>query len=254
MRRAAVALLLAGALAPAAAQQSSSPASAPLPDPKQRELALAVLERASRPFAVYCARRAKDLTIVIELSSAAIQAGRWKGGAEVEVAVASGDGAPIASRRARLDAGVFAVSLDVPVAADTEPGRVEVGLRSPDEKPADEWVKVYPASGALAGDPLVWRTAVRITPRPVAAFEFARNERARIEWPLLAALDRRAARLLDRTGRVLVPSLTLTDDPAQRRVVLDLALSNLIRGDYLVDFEAVGRGAVEHHLLGIRMR
>jgi hypothetical protein len=57
-----------------------------------REAALAVLERASRPFAVYCIRSGNDFTVVAELSQSSIQAGRWKEGADVEAVASDADG------------------------------------------------------------------------------------------------------------------------------------------------------------------
>lgn len=260
MRRAAVALLIASTCAPlvsfqqsAAAAQAAAAFSAPI-DPKQRELALAVLERSSRAFAVYCARRGTELTVVVEMSVAAIQAGRWKAGAEIEAVAASADGVPHAKAQAHLDAGTYATSIPLSWNADAAPDRVTVTVRGAEEKPAEEWVRLYPSKDTLVGEPLVWRSANRITTRPVAAFEFARNERARIEWPMLAASDRRAARLLSRSSHVLVPSLTLTEDAERRVLVLDLPMSNLIKGDYLLDLEAAGAGVTERHLLAIRTR
>ena len=261
MPRAALALLLASALTPGAPQRASTPAQPPAAapfadpvDPRQRELALAVLERSSRPFAVYCARSGRSLTIVVELSAAAIQTAQWTSGADIEAVAASADGVPVAKSQARLEAGVYAASMSVTWKSDAAPDRVTVTITTPDGKPVDEWVRLYPPSGALVGEPLVWRSANRIAPRPVAAFEFARNERARVEWPLPGSIDRRAARLLNRSGRVLVTSLTLTEDPVRRVLVLDLAMSNLIHGDYLVELEAASGSVTERHLLAVRTR
>jgi hypothetical protein len=64
-------------------------------------------------------------------------------------------------------------------------------------------VKLTPPSAKLLGEPLAYRSGSRMAVRPVAGFEFARNERIRVEWPVLAALDRREVRLLDRSGKAL---------------------------------------------------
>jgi hypothetical protein len=219
-----------------------------------REAALAILERASRPFAAYCARSEKDLTVVAELSSSSIQAGRWKEGADVEAVASAADGSHVVKGQARIAAGAFATTIRLPLESGATPAHVSVSVRGTGEKPADDWVKIYPPSGKLVGDPLAYRSASRITTRPVAAFEFARNERVRIEWPELAALDRREARLLDRAGKVLLPSLPVKADDTHRMAVIEMALSNLPHADYLFELVAGAGDVTESHLLAIRMR
>jgi hypothetical protein len=219
-----------------------------------REAALAILERASRPFAAYCARSGKDLTVVAELSAASIQAGRWKDGADVEAVASTADGSPVAKARGRIDAGAFATTITIPLEAGASPAHVSVTVHGGDEKPADDWVKIYPPSGRLVGDPLAYRSASRITTRPVAAFEFARNERVRVEWPELAPVDRREVRLLSRAGKVLLPDLPVTADAAHHAAVMEIGLSNLPHGDYLFELVAAAGTQTESHLLAIRIR
>src|SRR5437868_4982848 len=77
----------------------------------------------------------------------------------------------------------------------------------------------------LIGDAVAYRSASRVAPRPVAAFAFARNERIKVEWPILAPLDRREARLLDHTGKPLPVDLPLAEDPARGVLVVDMSLS-----------------------------
>lgn len=219
-----------------------------------RETALAILERASRPFAAYCIRSGKDLTVVAELSSASIQAGRWKDGADVDVVASAADGREVAKGQGRIDAGAYATTIRLPLEGGVWPGVVSISVRGSGEKPADDWVKLYPPSGTLVGDPLAYRSAARIAPRPVAAFEFARNERVRIEWPELAPLDRREARLLDRGGRVLLASLPVTAENARSMAIIEIGLSNLPHGDYLFELIAGAANVTESHLLAIRVR
>lgn len=219
-----------------------------------REAALAILERASRPFAAYCARTGNDLTVVAELSSASIQAGRWKDGADVEAVASAADGHQVAKGQSHIDAGTYSTTIRLPLENGASPAHVSVSVRGSGEKPADDWVKIYPPSGKLVGDPLAYRSASRITTRPVAAFEFARNERVRIEWPELAALDRREARLLDRAGKVLLPSLPVTPESARRISVVEMALSNLPHADYLIELIAGAGDVTESRLLAIRIR
>jgi hypothetical protein len=219
-----------------------------------REAALAILERASRPFAAYCARSGKDLTVVAELSSASIQAGRWKDGADVEAVASTADGSPVAKAHGRIDPGAYATTIKLQLENGATPAHVSVSVRGGSEKPADDWVKIYPPSGQLVGDPLAYRSASRIATRPVAAFEFARNERVRVEWPELAPIDRREARLLNRAGKVLLAGLPVTADNALHTAVMEMGLSNLPHGDYLFELVAGAGDVTESHLLAVRIR
>src|SRR5213076_1881094 len=167
-----------------------------------REAALTILERADRPFVPYVAAAGKTLTVVAEISTASIGAGRWKDGADVVAQAVGAGGEPIATGRARIDAGVYSIAMPLTVAA-AWPARVTVSLQGKGEHPVDDWVKLDPPSGTLVGEPVAFRSGSRVAPRPVAAFEFARNERIRVEWPRLAPLDRREVRLEDRSGKPL---------------------------------------------------
>ena len=95
-----------------------------------------------------------------------------------------------------------------------------------------------PPSGTLVGDAVASRSASRAATRPVATFEFARNERIRVEWPVLATLDRREVRLLDKTGKALPVDLPLSEDAATHAVVVEMSLSGLGHGDYLIELTA----------------
>jgi hypothetical protein len=158
----------------------------------------------------------------------------------------------VAKARGRIDAGAYATTIRLPLASGASPAHVSISVRGGGEQPADDWVKLYPPSGTLVGDPLAYRSASRISTRPVAAFEFARNERLRIEWPELTPLDRREVRLLDRGGRVLVDRLPVT---AERGLsVVEMGLSNVPHGDYLFELVASAGSVSEQHFLAVRIR
>jgi hypothetical protein len=241
--------------APSAATVSvegpSAPGSAAPAGPSPRESALIVLDRASRPFAGYVAAAGRKLTVVAELSAASIQAARWKEGADVEVASVNAAGDVIGSARGRIEPGAFSTAIPLAVPGEW-PARVTIRLRGGGDA-VDDWVKLTPPSAKLAGGPIAFRSGSRIAPRPVAAFEFARNERIRVEWPVLAPLDRREVRLLDRTGKPLPVDLPLSEDPSHG-VVVDMSLSGLPRGDYLIELTAGGGGATEKSLLAVRIK
>ena len=233
---------------------SSSAAAAAAAVPSPREAALVVLERANRPFAAYAAVSGTEMTLVAELSKASIQAGRWKDGADVDVIAAGADGTPMGTGRGRIEPGSYAVAIRIPLTAASWPARASVRLRGNAGAVAEDWVRMEAPSGRLTGDAIAYRAASRIAPRPVAGFEFARNERIRVEWPVLATLDRREVRLLDKTGKPLPVELPLAEDPATRAVVVEMSLSGLGHGDYLIELTARSGGAVEKHLLAIRVR
>ena len=104
------------------------------------------------------------------------------------------------------------------------------------------------------GDAVAYRSASRVALRPVATFEFARNERIRAEWPVLGALDRRGVRLLDRTGKALPVDLPLAEDPAGHAVIVEMSLSGLGRGDYLLELTASAGPVTERKLLAVRVK
>jgi len=134
------------------------------------------------------------------------------------------------------------------------PSRVTIALRGGEERPSEDWVRLEPPSGTLVGEAVAYRAASRVAPRPVAGFEFARNERIRAEWPILAPLDRREARLLDRNAKPLPVELPLAEDPAKKALVMEMSLSGLPRGDYLIDLTAGSGATIEHRLLAIRIK
>jgi len=243
--------------APTAAEIAALAAAGTAPPPpaavSPRETALTILERASRPIVPYVAVAGRTITVVAELSAASIQAGRWTAGADVIVEAIGDGGAPLATAKGRIEPGSYSVALPFTVTG-TPPSRVEITMSGTGERPVNDWVKVEQAPGALVGDPIAYRSASRVAPRPVAAFEFARNERIRVEWPVLASLDRREARLLDRSGKPLPVELPLSEDPAKKVLVIEMSLSGLPRGDYLIELTAGSGATVDRRLLAIRMK
>ena len=222
--------------------------------PSPIETALTVLERGSRPFAIYAAMGAQQMTVVAELSAASISAGKWQEGADIEVEAGGADGATLARAKGRMEPGANSAAVPVPLPASASPGRIAVKLISPGAPAADDWAKLPAARTKLVADPIAYRSSSRIAPRPVAAFEFARNERIRVEWPVLAALDRREVRLLDRSGKSLPVELPLAEDPEKKQLVLEMSLSGLGRGDYLIELTAGAGAATERGLLAIRIK
>lgn len=234
---------------------SAAPA-APVAGPTP-ERALADLTRL-QPTATLLAHGAAfagEVAVVAEIAAAAIEVGRWKAGGDVEAIVSGADGTNAGSARARIDAGGRAALLRVPVTA-AGPWNVSVRLRAAGEPDQFDQITV-PATAGLLGAPLAYRgTPAASSPlRPVAAFQFRRTERIRVEWPASKPLDRRQARLLGRDGKPLAVQLDAQDRESSGRpvVALDLSLAPLTAGDYIIEL-TVGAGAeTDRKLLAIRV-
>ena len=233
---------------------SSTRSAAATQGPSPLETALIALERGSRPFAVYPARTGAQLTVVTELSAASIQSAKWKAGAELDVEVADAAGVTIATSRGRIDPGAFSTVVTVGLPAGSHPDRLTVRLRGEGETPASDWMKLPPAPGTLVGDAIAYRAGSRVASRPVATFEFARNERIRAEWPVRGPLDRREVRLLDRSGKALPVEIPLSEDADKKVLVVEMSLSGLGRGDYVLELTAGAAAAPERKLLAIRVK
>jgi len=102
------------------------------------------------------------------------------------------------------------------------------------------------ATGTLLADPMPFRaTPAPTSPlRAVADFQYRRTERIHIEWPLLASVDRKEARLIGRNGQPLPVPVTLSEkaDNGQAVIAADLTLAPLAPGDYAIEL-TVGQGA-----------
>ena len=114
-------------------------------------------------------------------------------------------------------------------------------------------VGVDPAS--LVGDPLGFRSSARGLAIPAASFVFARDEKLRLEWPVLGAVDRYEVRLLDRYGLPLKFRIAVEDQPVlgARRLVATLSFSSLGRGDYVIELVAAAGDTKEAHYLAVRV-
>jgi hypothetical protein len=220
--------------------------------PSARETALAVLERASRPFAIYTAVKGNVLTVISELSAASIQSGRWKEGATVQISMFASDGSEVARPQVAIEPGQYAVQTDITLGGNM-PARITVRLTGSGGA-VEDWVKIEDVPGKLVGDAVAYRSGPRHAERPVAGFEFARNERIRLRWPALATLDRREVKLLDRHGKVLPVELPVSDDAVDRAIGLEMSLSGLPRADYLFELTAGAGSVTERRLVAIRIK
>ena len=209
--------------------------------------------RPSAQFYAYGAVAGRMMYVTIETPSIAVEAGRWKDGAGIDVIAESAAGDSVGIGRGRLAANGRA-SLQVPLDGSAPPSSLFVRLRAEGES-VTERVQVGLDRSVLVGDPLAFRSSARGLAIPAASFVVAHDERLRFEWPVLAAIDSFDARLLDRYGLPLKFRVTVEDQPSAtaRRLVANLAFSSLGRGDYVIELTATAGAQKEAHYLAIRV-
>ena len=166
--------------------------------------------RSSTQFFTYGAVAGQAMTVVVEVPSAAVQAGRWKDGAALEVLAETGSGTVVGTARARLLPNGRAV---VPRAArrDRRRPRRSSCASGPTASRSSSGRHLRPEPSTLVGDPQAYRSGPRGLAIPVALFEFARDERLKLDWPVMAPLERVEIRLLDRMGQPLRHRMTVDE-------------------------------------------
>jgi hypothetical protein len=218
-------------------------------------LALSTLarERPSAQFHTYGAVAGRTLYVTIETPPVAVAAGRWRDGAAVDVIAETRDGASAGMAHGRLGANGRA-SLQVPLDGAAAPATLFVRVSAEGESIAER-VQVGANRSVLVGDPLAFRSSGRGLAIPVASFVFARDERLRLEWPVLGSVDRYQARLLDRYGLPLEFKIAVDEQPVLdgRRLIATVALAPLGRGDYVIELTATAGGDTERHFLAFRV-
>ena len=242
MRRLAFAALVVLASVVVRAQSTADPAV---------ESALKVLNRAAGLFAVYAARAGGTVTVITELTPQSIQSGRWKDGADVELTLSDADGDVVGSASGRIGGGAAAAVLTLAISGS--PVRATIRVRD-DRGTAADGVKLNPVADTLVGDPIAYRSSSRMPSHPAADFEFVRNERMRIEWPVLAPLEKHEVRLLDRSGRPIPVELPLAPGADKKTLAMQMGLSGFAAGDYLIELTASAHGVDERKVLAIRVK
>jgi VWFA-related protein len=226
--------------------------------PSGTDTALSALSRL-RPaarFQAYGAAGGADVAVIAEIASTEIEEGRWKKGADVEVTLTSGAGAP-ATASGRIEAGTRGTVVRIPVAGQTGPWQAVVKVRGDEVMPESDTISIERGTGRALGAPLAYRAASAAASafRPLAAFHFRRTERVRIDWPILQPLESSSARLLDRNGNPLPVPVTLTTREVEGATFLSgmISLAPLSIGDYVVEVNATAGGTAEQQLLAIRV-
>jgi VWFA-related protein len=217
--------------------------------------ALSVLSavRPSAQFIAYGALAGRTMYVTIETPQIAVDVGRWKDGAGLDVIAETTAGEAVATAHGRLASNGRA-SLQLPLDGPARPSNLLIRAHSEGES-VTERVQVGLDPSALVGDPLGFRSSARGLAIPAASFVFAHDEKLRLEWPVLGAVDRYEARLLDRYGLPLKFRIAVEDQPVlgARRLVANVAFASLAHGDYVVELVAASGDTREAHYLAVRV-
>jgi hypothetical protein len=107
---------------------------------------------------------------------------------------------------------------------------------------------------AVIGEPAAYRVSRTQPPERVKLLEFVRSDRLRIEWPILAALDRREARMLDTAGKPMPFDLPVSEAADGKSVVVELPLAAFGRGGYSIELTAASGGRTERRRVTFIMK
>lgn len=203
------------------------------------------------------------LTVAVEVPVTMATAGHWYEGAEVEVWATSeedaAEAAPAMTMTTTLRAGARGAEVRLPIASgDDGPWQVRAVVRRGSDVLEDRSRVVGLDSGSSFSLPLLYRA---MSPPaapflPVADRQFQRNERLRAEWMVASPTPvRLRARLLQTTGRPLtyVPPVVSEERGNVTLARVDLALTPIAAGDYLIELVAESNGQERSTLLAVRV-
>jgi VWFA-related protein len=245
-----------------AAAAVSPPGVTPVSAAVSDELARLSRFRPGASLFVYATQSVAAVNVVAEVAPQEFGRGQWSTGGEVRVSI-TGPGGRTATATGRIEAGSRAALVRVPLTAP-ETGPWHVAVRAAAQAAAldgDAETAPVSASGGVVGAPICYRgTSVARAPlRPVADFQFRRTERLHVDWPLSDVVEQRSARVLDRRGqplplRPMVSDRTDGDGAAAHAVIgVDLPLSALAAGDYLIELSVTRRGETVQRMLAFRI-
>ena len=235
---------------------SAGAATAP---PSAGQVALSALSRVSPSSRLnaYGTVIGNEAAIVAEISAAEIESGRWKQGADVDVLFSSKSGGEPVGLKARIEPGTRSALVRVPTESSPGPWQAVVRMRGEDNTTDSDTVSIEKPAGTLLGKPLAYRAASAAASayKPLAAFQFRRTERVRVEWPTTQPLETHSARLLDRAGKPMaIPLETTTKDAGGvTMLTTTLNLAPFSNGDYLIEVSAKAGEKTETQTVAIRV-
>ncbi len=107
---------------------------------------------------------------------------------------------------------------------------------------------------AVIGEPVAYRVSRTQPPERAKPLEFVRSDRLRVEWPVLAPLERREARMLDTAGKPMAFDVPVSESSDGTSVVVELALAPFGRGSYSLELTAASGGKTEQRKLTFIMK
>jgi hypothetical protein len=105
---------------------------------------------------------------------------------------------------------------------------------------------------AVIGEAVAYRVTRGQPPERMRLPELTRTDRLRVEWSVLAPLDRREARMLDSAGKPLPFDVPVSE--SNGRVVVELSLAALGRGPYSIELTAGSGPKTERRRLTFLMK
>jgi VWFA-related protein len=240
-------------------RNATTAAAAAAAPPSAGQVALSALSRVSPSSRLnaYGTVIGIEAAIVAEISAAEIEAGRWKQGADLDVLFSSKSGGEPVGLKARIEPGTRSALIRVPTDSAPGPWQAVVRMRGEDNTTDSDTVSIEKPAGALLGKPLAYRAASAAASayKPLAAFQFRRTERVRVEWPVTQPLETHSARLLDRAGKPMaIPLETSTRDAGGvTMLTTNLNLAPFSNGDYLIEVTAKAGEKTETQTVAIRV-
>ncbi len=197
------------------------------------------------------------LTIAVEVPLNAAGPGGWYEGAEVEVASLS-DAGHTARSTVRMVVGARGAEVSLPIEpGDPGPWQLRATVTR-GQKTLEDSARIAIDPESIFSQPLLYRAA---SP-PVAPFvpaadqQFFRSERLRAEWTVTSPTPVRLSARLRTTGGTALsyaPPVVTDEREGHTRARIDLQLSSLATGDYLVELVAESNGPDQSTLLAIRV-
>jgi VWFA-related protein len=196
--------------------------------------------------------------VVGELDFTASRQPDWAGGGEADIVVSAGN-KPVASTKVTLPAGARTLVAKVPMteAVTADNLRVSVRLRPMTSGlPVQNVAQIdWPKDAAAAPPaPMLFRRgpSTGLKYDPTADYRFRRNERVRVQVPVVGAEPTAAGRMLDRAGQPLQVPVTTTvqRDAHGASVIAEVALAPLAAGDYAIEVTLTrGDASTQQHVL-----
>jgi VWFA-related protein len=184
----------------------------------------------------------RELRVLAEIESKVAANAVWQQGGIGRITVRNLDGDTVATAEQPLALGERTLTAVVPLPATVKAGEHRVLVRitaaSKVDSVGDSVAVTVPAKPVTIGDPLVLRrgpsTGVKYV--PTADLRFRRQERVRLEAPLVVPLDRVKAVLVSQAGLPMPLPVQVTErvDGASRIAVIDVSLAPLAAGGYAI--------------------